>query len=54
MQFSLGRQRPLIGWSMIQCTQYIDGSLLPPIVPTARVLTFGYDAYVADWRGVVS
>lgn len=24
------------------------------MVPTARILTFGYDAYVADWRGVVS
>jgi hypothetical protein len=24
------------------------------MLPTARVLTFGYDAYVADWRGVVS
>lgn len=22
--------------------------------PTARVFTFGYDVYVADWRGVVS
>ena len=29
-------------------------SLLPSKVPNARVLTFGYDAYVADWKGVVS
>jgi hypothetical protein len=29
-------------------------SLLPSKVPNARVLTFGYDAYVADWQGVVS
>lgn len=29
-------------------------SLLPSKVPKARVLTFGYDAYVVDWKGVVS
>lgn len=29
-------------------------NLLPSKVPSARVLTFGYDAYVADWRDVVS
>ncbi|KNG89609.1 sesB-related regulatory protein [Aspergillus nomiae NRRL 13137] len=29
-------------------------TLLPAKLPTARILTFGYDAYVADWRGVVS
>ncbi|KAL2168856.1 hypothetical protein VTG60DRAFT_6758 [Thermothelomyces hinnuleus] len=29
-------------------------TLLPSELPTARVLTFGYDAYVTDWRGVVS
>lgn len=28
--------------------------LLPPRVPNARILSFGYDAYVADWRGMVS
>ncbi|KAK3377154.1 hypothetical protein B0T24DRAFT_511186, partial [Lasiosphaeria ovina] len=28
--------------------------LLPSIIPNARILTFGYDAYVADWRRVVS
>ena len=29
-------------------------SLLPAKVPQVRVLTFGYDANVADWRGMVS
>jgi hypothetical protein len=29
-------------------------TLLPSKVPDARVLAFGYDVYVADWRGVVS
>ncbi|KAK3201190.1 hypothetical protein GRF29_185g80032 [Pseudopithomyces chartarum] len=29
-------------------------ALLPSKVPNARILTFGYDAYVADWRGMVS
>ncbi|KAF2665820.1 hypothetical protein BT63DRAFT_428769 [Microthyrium microscopicum] len=29
-------------------------SLLPARIPNARVLTFGYDAHVADWRGMVS
>ena len=29
-------------------------SLLPVKIPNARVLTFGYDAHVADWRGMVS
>lgn len=28
--------------------------LLPARVPNARILTFGYDAYVTDWRGMVS
>ncbi|KAL2139346.1 hypothetical protein VTI28DRAFT_5308 [Corynascus sepedonium] len=28
--------------------------LLPSELPTARILTFGYDARVVDWRGVVS
>jgi len=28
--------------------------LLPSKLPTARILTFGYDAFVADWRGEVS
>lgn len=29
-------------------------TLLPKDITDVRVLTFGYDAYVADWRGVVS
>ena len=29
-------------------------SLLPSKIPDSRILTFGYDGYVADWRGVVS
>ncbi|KAF1995240.1 hypothetical protein P154DRAFT_445974 [Amniculicola lignicola CBS 123094] len=29
-------------------------TLLPSKVADARVLTFGYDAYVANWRGMVS
>ena len=29
-------------------------TLLPKKIPRARILTFGYDAYVADWRSVVS
>ena len=29
-------------------------TLLPLKVPDARILTFGYDAYIADWRGMVS
>ncbi|KAH0544912.1 hypothetical protein FGG08_000992 [Glutinoglossum americanum] len=29
-------------------------TLLPARVANARILTFGYDAYVADWHGMVS
>ncbi|KND92397.1 Protein SERAC1, partial [Tolypocladium ophioglossoides CBS 100239] len=29
-------------------------ALLPSRIPAARILTFGYDAYVTDWRGMVS
>lgn len=29
-------------------------TLLPLKVPNTRILTFGYDAYIADWRGMVS
>jgi hypothetical protein len=29
-------------------------TLLPTKISNTRVLTFGYDAYVADWRGMVS
>lgn len=28
--------------------------LLPTEIPSARVLSFGYDARVSDWRGMVS
>ena len=29
-------------------------TLLPSKCPTARILTFGYDANVTDWRGMLS
>jgi hypothetical protein len=29
-------------------------TLLPSKVPKARIFTFGYDAYVTDWRDIVS
>jgi protein SERAC1 len=29
-------------------------TLLPSKIPNARILTFGYDAFVTDLRGVVS
>ncbi|KAI1828105.1 hypothetical protein F4861DRAFT_529005 [Xylaria intraflava] len=29
-------------------------TLLPRTIPNARVLTFGYDAYITDWRDMVS
>ena len=29
-------------------------TLLPSELPNVRILTFGYDAYMADWRGMVS
>lgn len=29
-------------------------TLLPSKIPHARIFTFGYDAYVVDWRGMVS
>lgn len=29
-------------------------TLLPSKVSNARILTFGYDAYVSDWKGMVS
>ena len=29
-------------------------TLLPAKTTNARILTFGYDAYVADWQGVVA
>lgn len=29
-------------------------TLLPAKVPNARILTFGYDAYITNWKGLVS
>ena len=29
-------------------------NLLASKIPDSRILTFGYDAYVTDWRGMVS
>ncbi|KAK4206246.1 hypothetical protein QBC37DRAFT_476988 [Rhypophila decipiens] len=41
-------------WTARDSTEPWPRTLLPSVLTTARVLTFGYDAYVADWRGVVS
>ncbi|KAJ5646829.1 hypothetical protein N7490_003201 [Penicillium lividum] len=41
-------------WTAKDSTEPWPKTLLPSILPTARILTFGYDAYVANWRGVVS
>ncbi|KAB5515379.1 P-loop containing nucleoside triphosphate hydrolase protein, partial [Coniochaeta sp. 2T2.1] len=41
-------------WTARGASEQWPKALLPSELPTARVLTFGYDAYVADWRGVVS
>ncbi|KAB5513496.1 hypothetical protein GE09DRAFT_1179745 [Coniochaeta sp. 2T2.1] len=41
-------------WTARGASEPWPKALLPSELPTARVLTFGYDAYVADWRGVVS
>ena len=41
-------------WTADGASEPWPKSLLPSKIPNARVLTFGYDAYVADWRGVVS
>ncbi|KAK0710585.1 sesB-related regulatory protein [Lasiosphaeris hirsuta] len=41
-------------WTARDSTEPWPQTLLPSILTTARVLTFGYDAYVADWRDVVS
>ncbi|RFU24235.1 hypothetical protein B7463_g12105, partial [Scytalidium lignicola] len=41
-------------WTAKGATAPWPQSLLPAKIPNARVLTFGYDAYVADWRGMVS
>ncbi|KAK4118485.1 hypothetical protein N657DRAFT_583555 [Parathielavia appendiculata] len=41
-------------WTARDASDPWPKALLPSELPTARVLTFGYDAYVADWRGVVA
>ncbi|OQE13599.1 hypothetical protein PENFLA_c045G00723 [Penicillium flavigenum] len=41
-------------WTARVATDPWPKALLPHIIPTARILTFGYDANVADWKGVVS
>ncbi|KAK3680817.1 Alpha/Beta hydrolase protein [Podospora appendiculata] len=41
-------------WTARDTTDPWPKTLLPLALATSRILTFGYDAYVADWRGVVS
>jgi hypothetical protein len=41
-------------WTVKDATEPWPKTLLPSKVPNARILTFGYDAYVSDWRGMVS
>ncbi|KAJ5485842.1 hypothetical protein N7530_000142 [Penicillium desertorum] len=41
-------------WTAENASEPWPKAFLPSQLPTARVLTFGYDAYVTDWRGVVS
>ncbi|KAK4233048.1 P-loop containing nucleoside triphosphate hydrolase protein, partial [Achaetomium macrosporum] len=41
-------------WTASDASEPWPKALLPSELPTARVLTFGYDAYVTDWRGMVS
>ncbi|PYH61546.1 esterase/lipase family protein [Aspergillus niger CBS 101883] len=41
-------------WTAEGATEPWPKSLLPSILPTARILTFGYDAFVVDWRRPVS
>ncbi|KAK4164409.1 hypothetical protein QBC43DRAFT_262507 [Cladorrhinum sp. PSN259] len=41
-------------WTAQDATEPWPQTLLSSILTTARVLTFGYDAYVADWQGMVS
>ncbi|KGO72741.1 hypothetical protein PITC_057170 [Penicillium italicum] len=38
-------------WTARGTTDPWPQTLLPPIIPTARILTFGYDANVGDWKG---
>jgi hypothetical protein len=41
-------------WTAKNATSPWPQSLLPLKITNARVLTFGYDAYITDWRGIVS
>ncbi len=41
-------------WTAEDASEPWPKTLLPSKFPTARILTFGYDAYVVDWRDVVS
>lgn len=41
-------------WTAQGASEPWPKTLLPSTLPTARVLTFGYDADVADWQGLVS
>lgn len=41
-------------WTAKDATKPWPETLLPSKVPNARILTFGYDAYISDWRGMVS
>jgi hypothetical protein len=41
-------------WRAKNATSPWPQTLLPSKVPEARILTFGYDSYVTEWRGMVS
>ncbi|KAF8849681.1 hypothetical protein BDZ45DRAFT_227669 [Acephala macrosclerotiorum] len=41
-------------WTAKGAAQPWPQTLLPLELPHTRILTFGYDAYITDWRGVVS
>lgn len=41
-------------WTAPDATESWPKTLIPTKIPNARVLTFGYDASVADWRSMVS
>jgi hypothetical protein len=41
-------------WKADGAAEPWPANLLPSKVANARILTFGYDAHVADWRGMVS
>ncbi|KAI0456108.1 hypothetical protein F5B21DRAFT_502584 [Xylaria acuta] len=41
-------------WTAENASEPWPKTLLASKLPTARILTFGYDAYVTDWKSVVS